>query len=87
MIGILSRTFGTDACHEELNALLAHHERIVALDIAGDESGYPAIYSPIISAKPVTSTGPSPPMPEKPPAPPVSGRLSATWVHSASVTV
>lgn len=41
MIGILSRTFGTDACHEELNALLAHHERIVALDIAGDESGYP----------------------------------------------
>lgn len=41
MIGILSRTFGTDACHAELNALLAHRERIVALDIAGDESGYP----------------------------------------------
>lgn len=41
MIGILSRTFGTDACHQELNALLAHHEHIVALDIAGDESGYP----------------------------------------------
>ncbi len=41
MIGILSRTFGTDACHTELNALLAHRERIVALDIAGDESGYP----------------------------------------------
>lgn len=40
-IGILSRTFGTDACHTELNALLAHRERIVALDIAGDESGYP----------------------------------------------
>lgn len=42
LIGILSRTFGTDACTRELNGLLAHKDHIVALDLAGDELGYPA---------------------------------------------
>ena len=42
LIGILSRTFGTDACTLELNGLLAHKDHITALDLAGDELGYPA---------------------------------------------
>jgi adenosine deaminase len=42
LIGILSRTFGADACLVELNALLAHREHLVALDLAGDEKNYPA---------------------------------------------
>ncbi|PWC12486.1 adenosine deaminase [Brenneria corticis] len=41
LIGILSRTFGTEACQQELDGLLAHRDRIVALDLAGDELGYP----------------------------------------------
>ncbi|GGF58347.1 adenosine deaminase [Alteromonas lipolytica] len=42
LIGILSRTFGTDACTQELAGLLAHKAHITALDLAGDELGYPA---------------------------------------------
>lgn len=41
LIGILSRTFGTAACEAELNALLAHRDKITALDLAGDELGFP----------------------------------------------
>lgn len=41
LIGILSRTFGTEACMQELNALLAHKERLVAIDLAGDELNQP----------------------------------------------
>ncbi|PWC12684.1 adenosine deaminase [Brenneria roseae subsp. americana] len=41
LIGIMSRTFGTDACQQELDALLAYRDQIVALDLAGDELGYP----------------------------------------------
>lgn len=41
LIGIMSRTFGEAACEEELNALLAHHDGITALDLAGDELGFP----------------------------------------------
>ncbi|OAT20540.1 adenosine deaminase [Proteus myxofaciens] len=41
LIGILSRTFGEDACQQELNGLLAHQESITALDLAGDELGFP----------------------------------------------
>ncbi len=41
LIGILSRTFGPDACHQELKGLLAHREQICALDLAGDELGFP----------------------------------------------
>lgn len=42
LIGILSRTFGEHACLRELNALLAHHEGISGLDLAGDEHNFPA---------------------------------------------
>lgn len=41
LIGIMSRTFGEAACEQELNALLAHRDNIVALDLAGDELGFP----------------------------------------------
>ena len=41
IIGILSRTFGVQACFEELNALLAHKSDLVAVDLAGDELGKP----------------------------------------------
>jgi adenosine deaminase len=42
LIGILSRTFGPDAAAVELAALLTQRERIVALDLAGDEAAWPA---------------------------------------------
>ena len=42
LIGILSRTFGVEVCHYELDGLLAHRADITALDLAGDELGYPA---------------------------------------------
>ena len=41
LIGILSRTFGEAACLQELEALLAHRDSITALDLAGDELGFP----------------------------------------------
>ncbi|ELW9444479.1 adenosine deaminase [Pluralibacter gergoviae] len=41
LIGIMSRTFGEAACEQELNALLAHRDSIAALDLAGDELGFP----------------------------------------------
>ncbi|MRS16032.1 adenosine deaminase [Enterobacteriaceae bacterium RIT691] len=41
LIGIMSRTFGEAACEQELNALLAHRDEITALDLAGDELGFP----------------------------------------------
>jgi adenosine deaminase len=42
LVGILSRTYGPELCRRELDALLAHRERIVALDLAGDEARFPA---------------------------------------------
>jgi adenosine deaminase len=42
LIGILSRTYGAEICHKELEALLAHREHFVALDLAGDEANFPA---------------------------------------------
>src|SRR6478735_11527851 len=42
LIGILSRTYGADVCHKELEALLAHRENFVALELAGDEANFPA---------------------------------------------
>jgi adenosine deaminase len=42
LIGILSRTYGPEACTVELDALLSQRERIVALDLAGDEKAWPA---------------------------------------------
>ena len=41
LIGIMSRTFGEEACLRELEALLAHRDAITALDLAGDELGFP----------------------------------------------
>lgn len=41
LIGILSRTFGPAATQRELDALLAHRDEITALDLAGDEAGFP----------------------------------------------
>jgi adenosine deaminase len=42
LIGILSRTYGAEICMKELDALLAHREHFVALDLAGDEANFPA---------------------------------------------
>ncbi|MBM7456202.1 adenosine deaminase [Oceanisphaera litoralis] len=41
LIGIMSRTFGPQACDLELAACLAHQDRLVAMDLAGDELGFP----------------------------------------------
>ena len=41
LIGIMSRTFGQARCQQELDALLTHRDQIVALDLAGDELGFP----------------------------------------------
>lgn len=41
LIGILSRTFGEAACQRELDACLAHRDGLVAMDLAGDELGFP----------------------------------------------
>jgi len=42
VIGILSRTFGPEACRIELEALLTQRAHLVALDLAGDEKNWPA---------------------------------------------
>lgn len=41
LIGIMSRTFGESACLQELDALLEHRDNITAVDLAGDELGFP----------------------------------------------
>lgn len=41
LIGIMSRTFGTDACQQELEAILTQRDHIKAVDLAGDELGQP----------------------------------------------
>jgi adenosine deaminase len=41
LIGIISRTYGVDACWQELDALLTHKDDIIALDLAGDELHFP----------------------------------------------
>jgi adenosine deaminase len=41
VIGILSRTYGTEVADKELDALLAERDQIVALDLAGDEAKFP----------------------------------------------
>jgi len=42
IIGILSRTYGIETCMKELDAILAHRDHIVAVDLAGDEARFPA---------------------------------------------
>ena len=41
-IGIMSRTYDTETCHQELDALLAHRDHLAAIDLAGDEQKFPA---------------------------------------------
>ncbi len=41
LIGIISRHFGPDAGWRELEALLSQRDRLVALDLAGDEANWP----------------------------------------------
>lgn len=41
LIGIISRTYGPDACWQELDALLTQRDHLVALDLAGDEANWP----------------------------------------------
>ncbi|MEE8390411.1 MAG: adenosine deaminase [Anaerolineae bacterium] len=41
LIGILSRTYGPDVAWKELEALLRHRNRLVAVDLAGDEANWP----------------------------------------------
>ncbi|MBE8168482.1 MAG: adenosine deaminase [Shewanella sp.] len=41
LIGILSRSFGQVACQQELEGLLAYKDKLVGLDLAGDELGFP----------------------------------------------
>ena len=42
LIGILSRTYGPDIAMKELEALLTQRKHITALDLAGDETHFPA---------------------------------------------
>ena len=41
LIGIMSRTFGQEACQKELDACLTFKDKLVAMDLAGDELGKP----------------------------------------------
>ncbi|MBQ4834108.1 adenosine deaminase [Pseudoalteromonas sp. MMG010] len=41
LIGILSRTYGVKVCQQELDALLAFKNDLVAVDLAGNEVGFP----------------------------------------------
>ena len=42
IIGIMSRTYDTETCHQELDALLAYRDHLAAIDLAGDEEKFPA---------------------------------------------
>lgn len=42
IIGGLSRTYGAGVCMQELDAILSHRDHLVAVDLAGDEAGFPA---------------------------------------------
>ncbi len=41
LMGILSRTYGPQACWKELQALLTQRQHIAAIDLAGDEVNFP----------------------------------------------
>lgn len=41
LIGIMSRSFGVEACKAELDAIMSLRPKIVAVDLAGDEMGFP----------------------------------------------
>ncbi len=41
-IGRLIRSYGGETCQKELNAILACRDGLIAVDLAGDEAGFPA---------------------------------------------
>ncbi|MGJ8580867.1 MAG: adenosine deaminase [Psychromonas sp.] len=41
LIGIMSRSYGSEACQIELDGLLSQKDKLVAVDLAGDELGKP----------------------------------------------
>jgi len=41
LIGILSRTYGQEICQQELDALLSCKDDLIAVDLAGNELGFP----------------------------------------------
>ncbi len=79
LIGILSRSFGQQACTQELDGLLAHRESLVAVDLAGDELGFPGeLFNEHFkrvrdAGLQITLT------PEKPPVPKACGKPSRSW--------
>lgn len=42
LIGIISRTYGPEAGSRELDSILAYRDHFIAVDLAGDEAGFPA---------------------------------------------
>lgn len=86
LIGIMSRTFGEAACLQELEALLAHRDQITAIDLAGDELGFPGSLFLSTSTAHVMPAGTLPSMRAKLLVRKVSGRLSASWALSVLVT-
>lgn len=42
LIGIISRTYGPEAGSMELDSILAFRDHFIAVDLAGDEAGFPA---------------------------------------------
>ncbi len=43
LIGILSRTYGPEIARKELDALLTQKDKLVGLDLAGDEANFPGV--------------------------------------------
>ncbi len=82
LIGIMSRTFGEAACQQELEAFLAHRDQITALDLAGDELGFPEVCSFLISTARVMRAGILPSMQAKLPDRKASGRRFVNWGRS-----
>lgn len=84
LIGIMSRTFGEAACLQELDALLAHRENITALDLAGDELGFPgSLFCRTLIGRAMRA-GILPFTLAKPQGRKVSGRRFANWGPSVS---
>ena len=81
LIGIMSRTFGQARCQQELDALLTHRDQIVALDLAGDELGFPGNCLLIISNKLAMQAGTSASMQVKPQVQTVFGMQFNLWGH------
>lgn len=79
LIGIMSRTFGEAACQQELEAFLAHRDQITALDLAGDELGFPGVCSFLTSIAHVMRVGILLFMQVKLLARKASGRLFVNW--------